>query len=191
MRSTQLSDTDIVNYLTIGRNMVSQRLGRFKYIPLNWDIFTTDIVADQNEYSLSDADETSEVENVEISDVRRVLVEWVEVKRGAPWQTDCWFYGNGSIFLNPTPWATVTDWLVIEWLYTNEDLDAEDQYLFPKSPFMRTYSHVVCYKAIELALQTRYDSSDSDTNTQYQKFEQAYMEMENDLIISFAPTYSY
>ena len=131
----QISDNDYLTYLNIIYKDIFSRLATStkKY---TWQTYTTDVIKWQNEYVIPrrENDQTwinlvleafynNNRINIYDSDIRRTLDETEEEKKN--W-THYWVIRDWSLFIYPTPYENISNWLRIEWKYIPLDLALTD-----------------------------------------------------------------
>ena len=130
----QISDSDFLIYLNIERNKLASTIKNDVKNDFFYEKFTTDIVANQNEYSFEKSLPSQEwierILSVEIkqNDQWKRLIYWDNTNYDIPLDKlqvyDYWMYDikDSSIFIYPTPTESVTDWLIAQVLTTLKDV---------------------------------------------------------------------
>lgn len=178
--SSNIDATQIARYLNIVYHDMENAIVDSVDEDYFWDTFTTDTVADQQEYTLQGWDATTEgikkILRVEVkyasTDTYRALYDF----RTLNWygysddylqanmsHTDGWYeYRENSIFLYPVPDNAVTDWLVVYAVKDMIDLVAwgAESTVYPDHPELRQYHHII---ALWMARYMSIHRDDSDT----------------------------
>lgn len=161
--SNQVSDAQLLTYVNIIYNKMSNKIISEVDEDYFWDEFITNLVADQNEYSLKEATALASW----MKKVTRVECKWLDTdtykslvaadtvsnyntstgKLGVNLSAWDAFYDvkDGSIFLYPTPTANITEWLKVQAVITLPDLLTTDtsSSVFPRSSELREYHYLL------------------------------------------------
>lgn len=173
--TAQVTDTELLRYLNIAYHDLEWWIRAEVDAEFRWDIFTTNLVLGQNEYTLQTASATSQG----ITGIKRVEVlrdsdntYYSTLKR---WTLDDQTYATGqiediiptdegffdvkdwSLFLFPTPENSVTNWLKAHALVTLIDLVSgwAETTIFPKHTELRGYHYAIGLWALEFILRQK------------------------------------
>ena len=159
----QLSDAELLSYINIAYHDLENAIQRYVKEDFFWNRYTTDVVANQWEYMLKNPDWTTigmkKLKRVEIkywaNDSFRTVVkadtlnnynnseDWLAnyVNKSTPIYT----LSDNSVFLFPTPWENVTDWLVLYTINSLIDLTTSwtEADIFPWYWTLRDFHHTI------------------------------------------------
>jgi len=190
--SDNVADATILRYLNIAYHRVENAIADRVDEDYFWDIFTTDTVAGQAEYVLK---QNSSTQNG-VKKINRVEMKYsdddeyfslldadamsnFQIAYDNLQESGAEFYEfrDGSVFINPKPENSVTQWLKVHAIQALIDLatdDAETK-VFPNHTELRQYHHIVALGAIPYVERHRDIKDKNNINSSSQMFE---MELE-------------
>lgn len=157
------TDATLLKYVNKRYHQIETAITRSVNEDYFYDIYTTDLVNWQNEYSFESATATSSWMVKILSAGIKLTSETPYYKRITPYPTDTFYeyidelaattpatdafctLKNGSIFIYPTPSEDVTDWFKVEVVKTLKDLitSSVEADIFPWNSELRNYHYII------------------------------------------------
>jgi len=159
----QITDTKALRYLNIVYHTIANRIIEDINEDYFWDVFTTDTILNQNEYTFNEATATTNWMNK----IQRVEVKWKSTDefstlieadtlasyKTSEWRinnklsTDEWFFDikDWSIFIYPAPTEAVEAWMRVQSTITLQDLVlwGAESTIFPRNSDLRGYHQIL------------------------------------------------